>query len=198
MELKDIIFKNENFPTPQKGDLLIAEPMLEEVFFKRGVVLLLEQDKDQGYIGLVMNKKTGLTMKDLISDWENGSRVPIYCGGPVESDRLFVVHRLKDIFPESLEIMPGIYVGADIERLCQYVDMGGEIEGKVRFFIGYSGWMKDQLESELKNNVWALTRSDDSLNLLEGEGEDYWDREVSDLGSNYRGWLIVPTNPNLN
>ena len=111
-----------------------------------------------------------------------------------------MLHTLGDMFEGSTELCPGIYVGGKIEEVYEYLMTGGETEGKIRFFLGYSGWVAGQLKNEIDKNVWALTNDaiDDPERLLTGRGNSYWRREVKRLGSDYRSWLIVPQNPLMN
>ena len=91
MDLESIIYKDPTIVNPQKGDLLIAEPLLNEPYFKRSVILLLDEDNNQGHIGLALNKITPVSLQDLFPDWKAGAEVPVYSGGPVEADRLFML-----------------------------------------------------------------------------------------------------------
>jgi putative transcriptional regulator len=66
-----------------------------------------------------------------------------------------MLHTLGDVFKGCKEILPGIFVGANMDDVVEYVDSGGEVEGRMRFFLGYSGWQSNQLESELLGKSWA-------------------------------------------
>lgn len=198
INIESLIFKEPSGINPHKGDILIAEPMMDSPFFKRSVVLLLEEDKDGGHIGLILNDALPFTLQDLFPAWEAGKKVKVYTGGPVESDRLFMLHTLGDYFDGAQEIAPGLYLGADLNQVMEYIGSEENVEGKLRFFVGYSGWSKDQLTTEIINRSWALTTPKDMREALTGQGNDYWRREVSKLGKNYRSWLIIPQNPEYN
>lgn len=201
MDIESILFNSlpGTPPTPRQGDLLVAEPLLQDVYFHRSVILLLDSDSKGGEMGLVLNRSTTLTLHDLMPSWDKGKRIPVFSGGPVETDRLFMLHSLGDSLGMSMEVLPGLYVGADIERIVDYIDSGKPVDGKMRFFMGYSGWQKDQLTSELIQNVWARVRPPEKAEeLLRGSDNDYWRREVSRLGDTYRSWLVVPHDPGLN
>ncbi|MDE5975875.1 MAG: YqgE/AlgH family protein [Muribaculaceae bacterium] len=198
MDFNNLIYKPSSGDQPGRGSLLIAEPLMKELHFQRSVILLLDSDNEGGHMGLALNKATSLTLRDLMPDWENGRDVPVYCGGPVDLQRLFMLHTLGATLPGSMEVSPGIYVGGDVEAIKDYVDSGGEIEGRLRFFLGYSGWHKDQLAGEIKRNSWAVNNFPDGSLLLSSEENDFWRREVENLGDNYRGWLMMPQEPWLN
>lgn len=198
MDWDSIIHKDSTNLNPKRGDLLISEPLLDEPFFKRSVVLLLEEDEDNGHIGLILNKKTSVTLQELFPEWEAAKGIPIYCGGLVESDRLFMLHNHPELFADSLQIAPGIYVGAKIDDIMDYINNYPEKAEGIRFFLGYSGWSKDQLASEILGNTWALRDVPSSNNLLSGYGNEYWRRVVESMGADYKSWLIVPPDPSFN
>lgn len=198
MNLHNLLYNNPTKVIPQRGSLLIADPMMNEVYFRRSVVMILDVDADKGHLGLTLNKTTRLTLKDLMPDWETGKNVPIYCGGPVDLERLFLLHTLGEIIPDAIEIIPGIYVGGDVDNILQYIEMGGEIENHLRFFLGYSGWSNGQLESEIARHSWAVGSPSDGDCLLQGSENEYWRREVEKLGEQYRSWLVVPQDPSFN
>lgn len=198
MDLESIIYKNPTIVNPQKGDLLIAEPLLDEPYFKRSVILLLDEDNNQGHIGLALNKITPVSLQDLFPDWKAGAEVPVYSGGPVEADRLFMLHTMGDRFEGSMEVSPGLYVGAKLDDIIDYINNNRYADGNIRFFLGYSGWSKGQLTSEILKNTWALNPNPGHTDVLTGAEDLYWRREVRRLGEKYRSWLLVPSNPAFN
>ncbi|GFI39335.1 hypothetical protein IMSAGC016_01111 [Muribaculaceae bacterium] len=198
MDLESIIYKDPTIVNPQKGDLLIAEPLLDEPYFKRSVILLLDEDNNQGHIGLALNKLTPVSLQDLFPDWKAGAEVPVYSGGPVEADRLFMLHTMGDRFEGSMEVSPGLYVGAKLDDIIDYINNNRYADGNIRFFLGYSGWSRGQLTSEILKNTWALNPNPGHTDVLTGAEDLYWRREVRRLGEKYRSWLLVPSNPAFN
>ena len=198
MDLESIIYKDPTIVNPQKGDLLIAEPLLDEPYFKRSVILLLDEDNNQGHIGLALNKITPVSLLDLFPDWKAGAEVPVYSGGPVEADRLFMLHTMGDRFEGSMEVSPGLYVGAKLDDIIDYINNNRYADGNIRFFLGYSGWSRGQLTSEILKNTWALNPNPGHTDVLTGAEDLYWRWEVRRLGEKYRSWLLVPSNPAFN
>lgn len=198
IDLKDLIFSDIPIATPHMGSLLISEPLLEDNYFSRSAILVLDEPEAGGHFGLILNKPTEMTLKDLMPEWTEGKRIPIYCGGPVDLQRMFLLHTLGETLGSTAEVLPGIYVGADLDKIIDYVNNGGEIDGKLRFFLGYCGWSPGQLDGEIRRKSWAVNSLPQCQNLLKGDGVDYWNREVKDLGEDFRGWLVVPTDPSLN
>lgn len=198
MDLKEILFPVLPTGTPHMGSLLIAEPLMDDKYFSRSAILVLDEPEDGGHFGLILNKPTEMTLKDLMPEWEDGQRVPIFCGGPVDMQRMFLLHTLGEKLGSTTEVLPGIYVGADLDKIIDYIDEGGEVDGKLRFFLGYCGWSPGQLAAEIEGKTWAVNALPQCSNLLKGEGLSYWSREVKDLGEECRGWLMVPLDPSMN
>lgn len=198
MDLKDILFSDLPTGTPHMGSLLLSEPLMEDKYFSRSAILVLDEPEDGGHFGLILNKPTEMTLNDLMPEWEEGKRVPIYCGGPVDLQRMFLLHTLGEKLGSSTEVLPGIYVGADLDKIIEYIEEGGEVDGYIRFFLGYCGWSQGQLAAEIENKTWAVNALPQCSNLLKDEGLKYWSREVKDLGEECRAWLVVPLDPSLN
>ena len=198
MDIKDLLFSDLPVATPHSGSLLVSEPLMDDNYFSRSAILVLDEPEDGGHFGLILNKATEMTLHDLMPDWEEGKRVPIFCGGPVDLQRMFLLHTLGAELGSSTEVLPGIYVGADLDKIIAYIDKGGKVDGKLRFFLGYCGWSPGQLAGEIEGKTWAVNALPQSAHLLKGFGIDYWRREVKDLGEDYRGWLMVPVDPNMN
>lgn len=200
MDINDLLYNHTTSVNPKRGSLLMAEPLMKDDYFGRAVVLVLDIDEHEGHLGLVMNKPTEFDLNDLIPELGLKRRIPVYCGGPVDHARVFMLHTLGDYFEGSVEILPGLYVGGSIDQIYEYLAEGGELEGKIRFFLGYSGWTAGQLQNEILKNVWAATKEEgqQTARLLENKGEAYWRREVERMGEDMRGWLLVPSNPSYN
>lgn len=198
MDLDSILHKDIREVHPRGGQLLLSEPLMADHNFSRSAVMLLEQDSTGGHIGLMLNKGPVCQLNQLIEGLPAEITIPIFKGGPVELDRLFMLHRLGNIFSNSMEIAPGLYVGGTEDEVIGYIISHGGAVGDIRFFIGYSGWGAGQLTSEIIKNYWALNTDPDTSELLSGSGDAFWRREVEKLGPDYRSWLIVPENPSLN
>ena len=69
----------------------------------------------------------------------------------MHNERLYYLHTLGSVVPDSVEVIDGLYVGGDFECIREIINMGAIVEGNIRFFVGYSGWEKGQLRKELDN-----------------------------------------------
>ena len=182
---------------PAQGSILISEPFLQDAYFQRSVVLLVEHNT-QGSMGFVLNKKTDLIVNTFFPELEEYPEIPIYLGGPVSANRLFFIHSLGDlIVPDSVKIKDRLYFDGDFEALKRYIQNGHSIEGKVKFFLGYSGWTEGQLGNEINKNSWVVSHAAKE-NVLLADGESFWKNSLEQLGSNYEAWTKYPKDPYLN
>lgn len=184
--------------TPKIGSLLISEPFLREDYFHHSVITLVDYEPGHTAMGVVMNRLTAFTLQGLLAEVTRRDPIPVFCGGPMSSDRLYYLHTLGDIIPDSRPVADGLFLGGDFSEMIRYVNSGFQIEGYVRFFVGYSGWSRLQLEEELKNKVWAVADTHDFQTLLSGNEDSYWHRYVRSLGAQFKGWLFHPRNPHAN
>ena len=192
------IFKiTHNNLLPAQGSILISEPFLQDAYFQRSVVLLVEHNT-QGSMGFVLNKKTDLIVNTFFPELEEYPEIPIYLGGPVSANRLFFIHSLGDlIVPDSVKIKDRLYFDGDFEALKRYMQNGHSIEGKVKFFLGYSGWTEGQLGNEINKNSWVVSHAAKE-NVLLADGESFWKNSLEQLGGNYEAWTKYPKDPYLN
>lgn len=185
--------------SPVQGDILISEPFLSEDIFQRAAICLVEHNGDETSMGIVLNKISRYTLNEAIEGIDIDEKIPLFLGGPLSTDRLFYIHTLGNIIPDSQEISPGLYINGDLRIVKSFINSGVDIEGKIRFFIGYCGWDKDQLDQEVAQNVWAVLKSSSDKNkYLTGKGKNFWKLRVKELGKAYQRWLLCPTVPHLN
>lgn len=194
---KDIFKITHNNVLPAQGSILISEPFLQDAYFQRSVVLLIEHT-EQGSMGFVLNKKTEYVVNSFFSEFEELPQIPIYLGGPVSANRLFFIHSLGDIIiPDAIKINDKLYFDGNFEALKRYITNGHSIEGKVKFFLGYSGWTEGQLEGEITRNSWVVSQSTNE-NIMIAEDESFWKASLKELGSRYKTWTNYPKDPYLN
>ncbi len=183
---------------PRPGSLLVAEPFLRERYFHHAVICLVDYEPRGSAMGIVLNNLTSYTLQDVLPSVKAKTPIPIYCGGPMSCDRLYFMHTLGELIPDSREVTPGLYIGGDFETVLSIVNDGYSTDGHLRFFLGYSGWDVEQLDGELLKNVWAVTDISSLDTVLTGEEDAYWHRVVRGMGKKYRGWLYHPRNPHSN
>lgn len=195
---KNIFKIKHNGLLPAKGNILISEPFLQDLYFQRAVVLLVDHC-EEGSMGFVLNKKTDLIVNTFFPEFENLPDIPIYLGGPVSANRLFFIHSLGEpIIPGTIKIKDGLYFDGDFNSLKHYICSGYPVEGYIKFFLGYSGWTEGQLNGEIKQNSWVVGQDTSCQSMIKAEGDDFWKSSVYQLGNNYKNWINYPKDPYLN
>ena len=195
MKTKPDYFKipNENIP-PLNGTLLVSEPFSKDAYFKRSIVLLT-LNNEEGAIGFILNKQVELSLSDLFEeDFDFAGKVSI--GGPVSIDRIDFIHTLGHLIPESKHIVGDIYWGGNFNTVLNLVRSRSIDETQIRFFIGYSGWSKGQLDKEIDNDYWLVTNPEP--NTIMNIDENYWKSTLKRMGEKYKVWLNIPEDPVLN
>lgn len=191
------IFKIEtNHVVPSRGKVLISEPFLCDQTFGRSVVLLVDHGED-GTMGLVLNKSIPLFLNEVLQGFSCPENIPIYKGGPLSTDTLFYLHTFEQI-SGSLPISKGLYLNGDFDAIKAYLMQGNPVKGKIRFFLGYSGWEHEQLSREIEENTWLVGKMNIDSMLDEKSSSDLWKNALGNLGSKYEMWSRFPQIPTLN
>lgn len=180
---------------PTKGKILISEPFLIDFYFQRSVVLLAEHN-EEGSFGLVINKPVDIKLDEVISDFPKFD-ANVCMGGPVKTDSLYFVHTLGNVIEGSIEIIDDLYWGGDIEVVKELIILNQIKSQNIKFFVGYSGWVANQLDDELKRNSWLVsnTTSNQVMKML---GEEMWKTAVKKMGPEYAYWINFPSDPTQN
>jgi putative transcriptional regulator len=197
-QYKDLFKIKHNHLPPEKGMILISEPFARDVFFQRSVVLLIDHNDAKGSMGFILNKRTNLVVNEFFAELKHLPKIPIYLGGPVSPSHLFFIHSLKsDVLPEGLKVNENLSFDGNFNILKNYLLSGKQVRGKIKFFLGYSGWIKNQLNGEIANNSWLVSRASHQSIML-ADDDSYWNHSVERLGSPYHKWTHYPKNPEMN
>jgi len=180
---------------PGPGILLIADPFLKDPNFLRTVVLLCDH-KQEGSFGFVLNKQIEQTLDELLNNFE-GYKVPVYYGGPVQTDTIHFVHQYPDLIPDAYQICNGMYWGGNFESVSALIKNDSLDLNKIKFFIGYSGWGDGQLSNELKEKSWLTVGATKNL-VFNTQPEEVWKGSLKHLGGDYEMLVNYPIDPQLN
>jgi putative transcriptional regulator len=136
------------------------------------------------------------TIKDVLPEIE--AKFKIYNGGPVEQDNLYFIHNVPHLIPNSIEISNGIFWGGNFELTKDLINKGLIKKKNIRFFLGYTGWDSEQLESEMQSNSWILSKNIYKKDILGKSSAHFWKEKILELGGDYLIWSNAPENPILN
>ncbi|HPE99982.1 MAG TPA: YqgE/AlgH family protein [Bacteroidales bacterium] len=184
-----------NAVAPATGRVLISEPLLQDFYFRRSAVLLVDHGND-GSFGVIINKPIKTNISEIMPDLGDFD-APLYIGGPVDPKSIFFIHSHGDIIEGSEHIGDNLFWGGRITSVVDNILAGNISPDTIRFFLGYSGWDANQLEEELKKNAWAVTVP--KLNeLIQMKPELVWSGLVKELGDEYHFWTHLPADPQFN
>lgn len=186
-------------PTPPSIDLtdqfLIAMPNMRDDNFAGAVVYLCEHN-DNGALGLVINRPTDINLKglfekvDLSLERPDLAGAPVYFGGPVQTERGFVLHDgLGDDgghYSSTLKIAGGLEMTTSRDVLEALSNGAGP--RRILVTLGYSGWGAGQLEDEISRNGWLTVQARPDI-IFETPVEQRYDKALSLLGVD-RGFLM--------
>lgn len=177
------------------GTLLISDPFLKDPQFIRSVVLLCENN-EEGSIGFIINKLSNQTLDKLLPEFADFS-LPVYYGGPVQTNTLHFIHTAPNLISNGQEIYKNIYWGGNFEQLVSAIKNNQLDANYIKFFLGYSGWGKNQLQGELDEKTWltAMTTKDLIFNTVP---ELIWKQAIALLGKEYQEIINYPIDPQLN
>jgi putative transcriptional regulator len=96
-----------------------------------------------------------------------------------------------------MPVSNGVYWGGDFKQLTKLLNKNTIDASDIRFFLGYSGWDKQQLAAELQENSWFVTENDFE-NILSNDEKNLWKDKLLQKGGSYKLWANAPDNFNLN
>ena len=180
---------------------LIAMPGLSDESFSRSVVYLCEHS-ERGALGLVINKPSDMTLKSLFDKVDlplrrdDLTQMPVFQGGPVHTERGFVLHEPikaendtsnESIYASTMTIPGGLEMTTSRDVLEALSTGAGP--RRVLVSLGYAAWGQGQLESEIAENSW-LTVQADPIVIFDTPIEQRYDRALGLLG--LQSWMLSP------
>ena len=178
---------------PEKGRLLIAEPFMDDSYFKRSVVLLTNYSNNEA-IGFILNKPLKTTLNDILPNTFDTFNTPIYLGGSVESSSLFYIHTLGTLLENSKHVSGNIFFGGNFEQLKIMIAENRIDPNQIMFFMGYAGWSIDQLNQEVNTDSWLVS----NINTSIFNKKTLWYKVLQKKGGKYAMLSNFPENPLLN
>lgn len=143
------------------GRLLAASPQLGDPNFRRTVVLIVEDDPDEGTLGVVLNRPTEVPLHQVLESWTalaTGPRV-VFKGGPISPNSALALALVdggdEPVGWRSLD-------GTPMMARLGLIDLGAPPEllaggiTSMRVFAGYAGWGSGQLRDEIEAGAWFV------------------------------------------
>ncbi|MFA5826118.1 MAG: YqgE/AlgH family protein [Gallionellaceae bacterium] len=145
---------------------LIAMPAMTDPYFAKSLTYVCEHN-EQGAMGIVVNRPISLTLSELFAQINMPLKVPeledvlVHFGGPVQTDRGFVLHEPNGEWQSTLHINDrvGLTTSKDILQAVSE----GQGPRHLLVTLGYAGWEQGQLEQELSQNAWLSVPADERI-----------------------------------
>ena len=149
---------------------LIAMPAMADPNFSRTLTFMCEHNPE-GALGIIINRPLDLTVGSLFErvsmpltageNQEKYQNLPVFFGGPVQTDRGFVLHRPAGRWQSTLNVSSELALTSSRDIL-QSMSENGE-PADVLISLGYAGWTAGQLEWELSQNTWLTVAADPEI-----------------------------------
>ena len=189
-------FELEKNKQVKAGTLLLSEPFMLDENFSRTVLVVCEHDKENGSMGLILNKPVKLRLSEILPGFPdfNGR---IFLGGPVGTDTMQFLHRLGSKIEGSVELADGLFWGGNFEQIKLLIENNSISTNDIAFYIGYSGWgADDQLQKELEEDSWIISEA--KADYVFNFRENIWRDVLKEMGGVYEVMAGYPENPILN
>ena len=177
---------------------LIAMPGLQDDAFAKSVIYMCEHS-ERGALGLVINKPSDINLKKLFEKVElplhreDLTLTPVFQGGPVQTERGFVLHETivmpgnEPIYASTMTIPGGLEMTTSKDVLEALSTGYGP--RKVFISLGYSSWGQGQLESEISDNSWLTVAADPAV-IFDTPVEQRYAKALLLLG--LESWMLSP------
>jgi len=193
-------------PIDLTNQFLIAMPSMRDDHFAGTVVYLCEHN-ERGALGLVINRPTDIGLAHLFDKVDlklaraDLSEAPVFYGGPVQTERGFVLHEAllntpapaegedkpEPVYASTMMIPGGLEMTTSRDVLEALSTGAGP--ARVLVSLGYSAWAQGQLESEIGENSWLIVHADPAV-IFETPVAQRYDKALSLLG--LQAWMLSP------
>jgi putative transcriptional regulator len=169
------------------NQFLLAMPGMDDPNFARTVTLLC-QHNGEGAMGLVLNRPTDFLVGELLEQLgiEGGSEelraARVLWGGPVQTDRGFVLHDDPREWSSTLRCGP---FAITTSREILHALARGDGPARYLVLLGHAGWGSEQLEGEIAQNAWLTAPAFERL-IFEVPLEARWQAAADSIGVDLR------------
>lgn len=148
------------------GHFLIAMPAMEDPHFSKSLAYICEHN-EKGALGVIINRPLEMRLNSLLGqiDIEAGdlpfAAEHVYFGGPVQTDRGFVLHQPVGQWQSTIAVTgdTALTTSKDVLEAAAR----GEGPEKIMVSLGYAGWSAGQLEQEMAQNAWLTVEASDMI-----------------------------------
>ncbi|HEY7012375.1 MAG TPA: YqgE/AlgH family protein [Streptosporangiaceae bacterium] len=189
-------------PESLSGRLLVATPLLGDPNFRRTVILIVEDEPEEGTLGVVLNRPTEVQVGQVLESWTDLVTGPtvVFKGGPVSPNSALALALAQgDEEPLGWRSLDG----SSLMSRIGLVDLEAPPEllaggiTSLRVFAGYAGWGPGQLQAEIDEGAWYVLPGEPSDAFL-AEPEQLWPAVLRRQGGDFAIVATYPDDPMLN
>jgi len=184
------------------GRLLVATPLLGEPNFRRTVILIVEDEPEEGTLGVVLNRPTEVQVGQVLQAWAELATGPtvVFKGGPVSPNSALALALARG---EDEPLGWRSLDGSSLMSRIGLVDLEAPPEllaggiTSLRVFAGYAGWGPGQLRAEIEEGAWYVLPGEPTDAFL-AEPERLWPEVLRRQGGEFAIVATYPDDPMLN
>ena len=189
-------------PESLSGRLLVATPLLGDPNFRRTVILIVEDEPEEGTLGVVLNRPTEVQVGQVLESWTDLVTGPtvVFKGGPVSPNSALALALAQgDDEPLGWRSLDG----SSLMSRIGLVDLEAPPEllaggiTSLRVFAGYAGWGPGQLQAEIDEGAWYVLPGEPTDAFL-AEPEQLWPAVLRRQGGDFAIVATYPDDPMLN
>lgn len=184
--------------------LLLAMPQVQDLFFQKSVVLLVHHD-DEGSLGFIVNRPTGIRVFDILQDmkidWGGEVGAVAHFGGPVQPELGSVIFAPLEpdttLSDTASEVLPGLALSQHLGDLAQ---LAADPPHRFRLLLGYAGWSAGQLMEEIRRNDWLMAPATAEL-VFHADRAEVWELALRSVGidpATLPAWTPTPAEESPN
>jgi putative transcriptional regulator len=168
------------------NQLLIAMPTLADSHFAQTVTLICKHNAE-GALGIIINRPMQMRLAEVLEQLDLSAQdqlireQTILRGGPVQTERGFVIHRAGPLWNATMVVSDQIHVTTSRDVLEAIVEGRGPTP--LTMALGYAGWDAGQLEAEMAQNAWLTVPLEEHI-LFDTPFEQRWHAAAQLLGVN--------------
>ncbi len=157
----------------KKGDsvFLVATEQLNGTAFEQTVILLTHYSQ-RGATGLTINRPAGISLRKAFPGIRQLQKRndPLYLGGPVSTNAIFVLLRTDRPSRRMHRISEDIYFATGKHAFAPSSNAR-----ETRAYAGYAGWAPGQLKNEISRGDWLMVHTDADI-IFEEAPKSLWQR----------------------
>ena len=160
------------------GKLLVAARRLPDPNFGNAVILLADFNRE-GAVGLVVNRQSEVSVARVFPHLTPApaSAGQAFLGGPVDKTRAMALVRASAVPAGARHVFDGVYLLTGKEAVESAVSSQAAA-GRLRIYLGYSGWGPGQLEAETAEGVWHVLGGDADA-VFDPDPASTWQRQIA-------------------